>query len=432
MAVSAGNKSRVFVIGHNSFGELGLGHRNPITKLTEIKSGITNIHSSNRYTIYSDDDYKNIWSAGSNHHGQCGKKGDSKFLDLEKIIFFEKNQINIKKICVSSVGCSTFFITKDNKLYGCGFNANDELGLEEAIVPGIINNIESDSEKWGGENQFEPVLISHLSDVIDVKTTLYFSIALYKSDADRINIIIHNWCRLFMIPDDIKSLLIIFTKCSKVYSTIYAAHGHGDKYKKHKYLGWKEIESLSDKNIIKISVGETNSVYLGSDGVVYSCGDNYGGECGLGPDIERTNVPTEIEYFRENGIEIVDIETGWWHSLALDTNGKVYEWGGVGHSNSITVPVLVEDLKEYKVDLIRCGSRTSYCKTVCDKHFIWGRNDHNECLTFDGKYDDDAHELVYDDQYLPHRIDLIIKKKCCTQKIINVYPGYFCLSIIVE
>ena len=66
----------------------------------------------------------------------------------------------------------------------------------------------------------------------------------------------------------------------------YLVHTVIDKYGKYKYLGWKEIKSLSGKNIVKIGVGEFNSVYLGSDGVVYAYGGNMDGECGL-PDVEK-------------------------------------------------------------------------------------------------------------------------------------------------
>ena len=59
-------------------------------------------------------------------------------------------------------------------------------------------------------------------------------------------------------------------------------------------------------------------------------------------------------------------------------------------------------------------------------------NENNECLTFDGKYDDYSQKLVFDDQYVPHRIDLIIKERCCTHKVIDVYPVYHYLIIMVE
>ena len=49
-----------------------------------------------------------------------------------------------------------------------------------------------------------------------------------------------------------------------------------------------------------------------------------------------------------------------------------------------------------------------------------GANEVNECLTFDAKYHDEGDAFVYDDQYSPHRIDIIIKDKCCTQKIVDI------------
>ena len=68
-----------------------------------------------------------------------------------------------------------------------GFNQNHGIGMQPWDVPEIVKNQnESDLEEREGEHQFEPVLISQLADVIDVKTTLPFSIALYQSDYYRI------------------------------------------------------------------------------------------------------------------------------------------------------------------------------------------------------------------------------------------------------
>ena len=125
-------QSRIFVIGNNIDGNLGLDHITPIHKLTEIKSGIdiTTIYSSDGYTIYSDDDYKNIWSVGRNDNGQCGRHGYNSKLP-QKITFSEENHINIKKICVSPVGGSTFFITIDNKVYGIQKDGKEKINLNQ-------------------------------------------------------------------------------------------------------------------------------------------------------------------------------------------------------------------------------------------------------------------------------------------------------------
>ena len=63
-----------------------------------------------------------------------------------------------------------------------------------------------------------------------------------------------------------------------MYSTsyaIYAANGHGKDYE---YDGrWKLIETLKNKEIIKISVGASHSMFLESNGILWGCGKNYFG-----------------------------------------------------------------------------------------------------------------------------------------------------------
>ena len=112
--------------------------------------------------------------------------------------------------------------------------------------------------------------------------------------------IIQNWCRLYSAPDDITSLLIMFSKFSRIYSTAYSGHGHGNEYEKRQCFGWKEITKLSNKNIKKINVGMCYSLYLGADGAVYKCESNFK---------DADNVITEIECFKNENIEIIDIAT---------------------------------------------------------------------------------------------------------------------------
>ena len=80
--------------------------------------------------------------------------------------------------------------------------------------------------------------------------------------------------------------------------------------------------------------------------------------------------------------------------MCLSKDGEIYSFGAnhkgqCGHGNTESGNTkLIQSLKQYKVDLIRCGYNLSYCRTVCRKHFIWGQNDDNECLTYeqDGGY----------------------------------------------
>ena len=71
-------------------------------------------------------------------------------------------------------------------------------------------------------------------------------------------------------------------------------------------------------------LGRDTSVFLGSNGVVYASGINDDAECGLGPDMGRTIAPTEIGYFREHGIEILDIPTTAYHWLHWSRMGRFF------------------------------------------------------------------------------------------------------------
>ena len=430
--MSKATRLQAFFIGFNGTGQLGLGHRRKIHKLAECKYPITEIHPGCGYIFYNDKNYENIWCAGRNIEGQCGiGQSFKEFLTTcTKYTFFKQNGIQIKKICVAVGGAATtFFITTDNKLYGCGYNRQNQLGLDK--FDGITN-------------KNKPVLIPQLTDVIDITSSSKCSVALCSSHNVKIlKTIINHWCRLYFhsqcsvhtVPEDVISLLVIFSKFNSVYSTAYDGHGHGDKYPKEKYFGWKEIEKLSNKNIIKIAACFTYVWYLGANGVVYACGYKIN-QRGLTDDAdigqESMNIPTEIRYFKENGIKIIDIAAGYKHSLALDEEGKLFGYGankygqcGDGTYDDVKEPKLIETLNDYKIDVIKCGYNTSYCRTVCGKHFIWGQNDDNECLTYDK-------DEWYEDLLRPHRIDNTIYEECDCSKVVNVYPGYYTLQIITE
>ena len=63
MSSSNSDKSRLFVIGYNRYDEFGLNRTSAVRQLTQTFESytISKIHSSVMYTVYSDDDYKNIY-----------------------------------------------------------------------------------------------------------------------------------------------------------------------------------------------------------------------------------------------------------------------------------------------------------------------------------------------------------------------------------
>ena len=82
------------------------------------------------YFIYPDENYSNVWSAGSNTRGGCGVGPNKPRLKkLTPITYFTKHGIKIKKISVNISVHRSFFISKDNKLYASGDNYGGQLGI---------------------------------------------------------------------------------------------------------------------------------------------------------------------------------------------------------------------------------------------------------------------------------------------------------------
>ena len=154
-------------------------------------------------------------------------------------------------------------------------------------------------------------------------------------------------------------------------------------------------------------------------GNVWSCGRNYAGQCGLGHR-EDVFLPTLIPYFKENEIQIIKICAGANHNLALDAGGNVYSWGdgydGKLGCNNIMVnggddeddddddddtPYIITPRridfgnKEIVIEEIQCGNGHSYCRSIDNRHYLFGENYDNECLVSINTEDDINQEVIH-------------------------------------
>eukprot|EP01084_Bolivina_argentea_P131837 232651_1 len=410
-----GNKPTVYVVGKNEYYEFGMKTTNErqITNWTKkFPNKITNIISGDACCIYCDDINKIYWSAGR----EMKKWYDENTMDypiLHKCNYFNENNINIIKTCLSSFSSTFFWIDNKGNLYGNGMNNHCQLG--------IINKVNKSKSRYV---KFEnPLIIESLHNVIDVavahKYAKTFSVAICSSQ----NIthfmlmnLIKKWTNYnitLVIPQEVIRLILKYYQFNQVYRT------------KSGQIGWFKLNIGNQTPIIQLSAGSYYCMLLEENGVLWGFGDNNYGQIGLNHNKFVEN-PTKIQYFIDNKINIKQVKCGEYHTLALDDGGNVYAFGqkhacGYDEYASVTAynekegvfpPMLVQSLQNYKLIKIDCSENNSYCLTSNGQHFVFGCNHYNQCLTFD-------HDPYYKYRvmrYLPHNINNIVKEKFAKKK----------------
>ena len=234
-----------------------------------------------------------------------------------------------------------------------------------------------------------------------------------------------------IIPNDIIDVICMFYGVlSKTYSTstdIVPGNGQGVDYDGN---GWKEIETLKNKSIIKIATGWRHSLFLESNGNLYCSGYNGYGQLGINEENKSIKLkPIIINHFKLNNIKIINISCGYDHNLSIDINNKVYSWGlnnegqcGIFNLKlkDIYIPSLISTIKHIKSDKIRCGAYHSYVGTVDNKHYLFGSNHYNECMKND--------EM---NVKIPYLINKYIYQKTLGKTIKSVYPGFYSTIFIL-
>ena len=111
----------------------------------------------------------------------------------------------------------------------------------------------------------------------------------------------------------------------------------------------------ADLAYVQVSAGYEHSLAVGSDGYAYAWGDNYRGQLGNNTRGNSSNAPVRVRdpaspYDTSKGLHAVQVSGGYYHSLAVGSDGYAYAWGYNGYGqlgnnsySSSSVPVHVRD-----------------------------------------------------------------------------------------
>ncbi len=305
----------VYAWGQNNYGQLGNGNTGtnsnvPVAVSTSgVLSGkiIVAIAAGYGFSLALASD-GTVYAWGQNNYGQLGYSNTGTDSNIPVAV---TTTGSLSGKTVAAIDCGNYHVivrASDNSLHTWGLNDKGQLGN---------GNMGTDSDV--------PVAIT-TSGALNGKTITAITAG--------------SFCTYALASD----------------GTVYASGrniegelGNGDNTNSDIPVAVSTTGVLSGKTIIKINAGFGHALALSSDSTVYSWGYNVAGELGNGNTGTDSNVPVTVTASGElSGKKISAISAGESYSLALASNGLVYSWGrntngqlGDASNTNSNVPVAI-------------------------------------------------------------------------------------------
>jgi alpha-tubulin suppressor-like RCC1 family protein len=142
------------------------------------------------------------------------------------------------------------------------------------------------------------------------------------------------------------------------------------------------VTALIHKDVVAIECGVAHTVALTHTGDLYSWGTSTYGQTGHNT-MGYQPIPRIIDAIK--GINVRQISCGQNHTLALTDTGRVYSWGEgefgqLGHKGLVQLqfPELIKTINALKVVYINAGVHHSACITENGTLYAWGRNEFHQ------------------------------------------------------
>lgn len=322
----------VWAWGRNNFGQLGNGKHHKENTPVQVKNleDVTAIASGTWHSMALKSD-GTVWTWGRNNYGQIG---DGTFKNRKTPVQV-KDLTNI--VAIAGGYLHSLALKSDGTVWAWGSNWSGQLG-NEAIV---------------GASEV-PIQVNSLSNISAITCGGDHSLAIRSSDGT------------------------IWTWGNNYYGQL----GNGSNTNSTAPALVNGLSSVS-----KVSGGYIHSLALVSDGTVWTWGNNRYGQLGDGSTIEERRTPVQVIDIDN----ITNISTKGWHSLALDSEGKVFSWGnnsngqlGDGTYSERNIPVNVEGLE----DIVDIGSGWQHSLALKSDGTIWTWGDNRFGQLGDGTYKD--------------------------------------------
>ena len=319
----------VYSFGSNEYGGLGLGHNNDVSLPTPIPSlsQINMISCGLNFTVCVDHEGF-IWSFGDNNCGQLGTGNTTDFNVPQKLLDIPP---------VISVSCGyehTLIITNDSNLWSWGSNACGQLCL-------------------GDRKDRSKAQKTSFSNISKISAGVVHS--LFQNNKGE-----------------------IFSCGFNLYGA--CGLGHFDDLQIT-----PSLIPNAPPNIVHFVCGCNQSLFLDSEGNVYSVGDNKYGQLGLGRNINQNELnkipnipPIKIISCVYASCYLIDFEGNLW-TFGNNRQGQL----GHGNCTDINTPKIVNTLKDIQQISYGSSGRHFIAKNSQDQILASGYNDYGQLGTGD-------------------------------------------------
>ncbi len=343
--ISVNNAGLVYSWGDNSAGTFGdsttTSSSVPVAAYTAgVLSGktITAVSTGSSYSIALASD-GTLYSWGYNGQGQLG---DNSLIDkIVPVAVYSDGVLSGKTItAIATGGSHTLALASDGTVYAWGWNRDGQLGnnsTTDSSVPVAVNT----SGVLSGKTITKIAAGINHSIAIDSDGTIY----TWGSNSD--GQLGNNSTTNSLVPVAVTTSGVLSGKTitaatgSSRHTVAVSTEGQVFSWGANSIgqLGDNSTTSslvpvmvysdgvLSGKTITAVASGQAHSLALDSDGKVYSWGGNWSGELGNNTSTS-SQVPVEVYNSGVlSGKTITAIGIGEYHSIALGSDGTVYCWG---------------------------------------------------------------------------------------------------------
>ncbi|XP_072940531.1 uncharacterized protein [Epargyreus clarus] len=275
---------RVFVFGGNAWGQLGLGHKDEVTRPSCVKwlkpHRAMFVACGRAHTVFVTDTNA-IYSVGCNDEGQLGT-GDMEPHSVPQYVELEAEHAAVRQVSAGSN--HTAILTDDGRVFVCGSNSEGQLGLGEDTRSSI---------------KFSE--LKFMEKIAFVECGYYHTVFITSMGA------------VFVTGDNENQKLGIPDTASTIY-----------------------VPQVLPIHIpIKSACCGANHTFLLSmdESTILTFGSNEKGQLGMPKDVEYIKEPTEIDMEKMfDGYQLKLVACGAMHTAFVTDNGLLYTCGESRHN----------------------------------------------------------------------------------------------------